>query len=198
MDSISPELFKDSKIIYRNIVNQLKRIFNLSSPDDEEKIINEEFNFLIQYSLFNIATNSDTKKISFLEMLFIVNIGDINDDNDFKYRLDNKLRNEGNNSHKKWSYLLFFNRSPNENTIFLFKNKMCEFISPIKKKIISFLKKRNKNDSVLNEMIFNFYDLFFKINDRFKKNKSSREILINEIKDVFNINIRPFLNKIKK
>ena len=193
MDNISPELFKNSKIIYRNIVNQLKKEFNLLSLSDEEKIINEDFNFLIQYSLFNIATNNDTKKISFLEMLFIANIGDINND-DFKYRLDSKLRSN-NNFHKKWSYLLFSNRSPSENTIFLFKNKVCEFIIPIKKKIISLIKKNKiKNNSVFAEMIFNFYDLFFKINDRFKKN--GKEILINEIKDIFNINISSLI-KIK-
>lgn len=191
MNNISPELFKDGKIIYRNIVNQLKKEFQFLS--NEDKIVNECFNFLVQYSLFNIATNSDTKKISFLEMLFIANIGDINDD-DFKYRLDKRLRSL--NPKKKWSYLLFADRAPNEKTIDLFKNEMFKFINPIRKKIISLIKKNKiKNNSIFAEMIFNLYNLFFKIDDRFKKNNP--EVLIGEIKENFNINVS-FFYKIKK
>lgn len=191
MNNISPELFKDGKIIYRNIVNQLKKEFQFLS--NEDKIINECFNFLVQYSLFNIATNSGTKKISFLEMLFIANIGDINDD-DFKYRLDKRLRSL--NPKKKWSYLLFADRAPNEKTIDLFKNEMFKFINPIRKKIISLIKKNKiKNNSIFAEMIFNLYNLFFKIDDRFKKNNP--EVLIGEIKENFNINVS-FFYKIKK
>lgn len=184
----NPELFKNAKIVCNHLVNQFLKFV---SDFEDKKIFEKEFIFLIQYSMFNIATNKNTKKISFLEMLYIANIGDINDEN-FKHRLDNELRDD---KRKKWSFLLFFDRSVHENTIVLFKQKMFNYMSPIKLKIINFIKKRIKKNDIFVEMLFNLYQLFFKIGDRLEQ-KNSKEILINEIKDSFGIDIKN-LTKIK-
>lgn len=177
----SPELFKNAKIVCNHLINQFLKFV----PEKDKELFEKEFIFLIQYSLFNIATHKNTKKISFLEMLFIANVGDINDEN-FKHRLDNELRSDKRN---KWSFLLFFDRSVNEKRIKLFKNEMSEYMSPIKSKLTAFIKKKIKKNNIFMEMLFDLYQLFFKVGDRLEQ-KNSKEVLFNEIKNSYGIDIK--------
>ena len=120
--------------------------------------------------MFNIATNKNTKKFLFFEKLYIANIGDINDEN-FKHILDNELHDD---KRKKWSFLLFFDRSVNDHTIVLFKQKLLNSMSPNKLKIINFIKKKIKKNDIFVEMLFNLYQLFFKIRDRWEQKSSKK------------------------
>ena len=179
-------LFIQGKSAYDNFCDQLQKSYFLLSFEirkkkffDKKKILNKNniknneafknicknFNFLLQYSLFDIITTIAKDKIPYLEMLFIVDIGNI------ETRLDFFLMKK--NKKFKYTYLMLsdlnITNEINKNEVIFLKKCMINFINTeqIKKKNLIFFEIINKEKETrkLFQYLAEIYMSFLKLNN---------------------------------
>ncbi|MCQ2752799.1 MAG: hypothetical protein MJ206_00845 [Bacilli bacterium] len=206
-----PDIFRRGKVAYEGMIQHLfklycvlpltarKELFNdkskklNDSPDSMGfKNMRKDFNELLQYSLLDIGTS--TEKVSYLEMLYIADIGD------FELRLDHYLADtlKKNDKRFKCTYLMLPDQTPED--VLYFKTCIFEYIEPIRARmmkafqVVNRLSKRNRLLDVL-PTFAEIYEAFISVDNR--KEKEDPALTANEMKEIFFNHIDDYKKKVK-
>lgn len=208
----TPENFRKGKEAYESLVKKLFEMYCLLPlkarkelfQDKNKKIVNEEttpgfknmckeFNFLLQYALLDAGCSNDNN-ISYLEMLYIADIGD------FAVRLDHYFIDniKKNDSRFKYTYLMLPDALPEE--ILYIKTCIYEYIEPAKIHLMKAfyiankLAKRRLTDEML-PIFADLYDGFLRVENRMEKEDPS--ISVGKMREVFYNHIDDYRSKVK-
>lgn len=207
----TPDIFRRGKVAYEKLCEQLfdlfkilplkarKELFNDKAKkinDDKASIayknMRRDMNSLLQYSLLDCGTNGE--KVSYLEMLFIADIGD------FELRLDHYLgaTQKKNDKRFKCTYLMLPDQIPDD--VLYYKSCIFEYVEPIRARMLKAFAiveklKRIKIEEELIQTFAELYEPFLRVDGRFEKEEPS--IAVNEFKEFFFNHIKDYSNKIK-
>lgn len=207
----TPEKFRKGKEAYEELIKKLFEIYCLLPlkarkelfKDKNKKIVNEksnygfvtmceEFNFLLQYALLDAGSSTDN--VSYLEMLYIADIGD------FATRLDHYfLENvKKKDSRFKYTYLMLPDALPEE--VLYIKTCIYEYVEPSKMHMMKAFYIANKlaKRNITNEMLPIFadlYDGFLRVDNRMEKEDPL--IAVSKMREVFFNHINDYRSKVK-
>jgi len=206
-----PDIFRRGKVAYDKLVATLFEYYKLLPLtarkelfSDKSKKINDskdatgyknmikEFNSLVQYSLLDAGTSND--KISYLEMLYVADIGDL------ETRLDHYLQSTTKKSDKKfkYTYLMLPDATPEE--VLYIKTCIYEYLEPTRMhmmKAFQIINKISKDNKIL-DMLPDFaelFDAFLRVDGRMEKEDPM--IAVSKMKETFYNHIDDYKNKVK-
>lgn len=206
------DFFREGKVAYDQLILHLfdlykilplkarKELFNDKSKKANDTVTSasfqnmcKDFNALVQYALLDAGTTTD--KVSYLEMLYIADIGDLS------VRLDHYLESAMKKSTKrlKCTYLMLPDQTPED--ILYFKTTIFEYIEPIRARMMKAFQvaqKLNRKINVQEYLIHDFaelYEGFLNVDHRLEKEDPS--IAVNKMKEFFFAHIDDYKNKVK-
>lgn len=206
-----PDIFRRGKVAYEDLMHQLFKLYCLLPLNarkelfsDKSKKLNDSvdsmgfknmkknLNELLQYSLLDIGTSGE--KVSYLEMLYIADIGD------FELRLDHYLADtlKKNDKRFKCTYLMLPDQTPED--VLYFKTCIYEYISPIQVsmmkafQVINRVSKQNKILDLL-PVFAEIYEAFISVDNR--KENEDPALAANEMKEIFLNHIDDYKKKVK-
>ena len=212
-----PEIFTRGKEAYDGLFKRLydfytllplsarKELFNDKSKKINNSIdsigfknMSKDFNCLVQYALLDCATTTD--KVSYLEMLFIADIGDYKINDHYSFRIDHYLAATMKKSDKriKNTYLMLPDQLPED--ILYIKSCFYQFIEPIKARIMKAFQVINRiaKTNRINDLLQDFADLFDAFLNVDKRiDKEDPVIAVNKMKEMFYNHIDDYKNKVK-
>ena len=207
-----PDIFRRGKVAYDELCLKLFNIYKIlplrarkelfqdkskKLNDDIEstgfKNMRKDFNALVQYALLDAGTTSD--KVSYLEMLYIADIGDL------EVRLDHYLADTLKKSDKRFkcTYLMLPDQLPDD--VLYFKKCIFEYIEPIKVRIMKAfqvatkLGKKMKIQEYLLRDFAELYEAFLSVDKRMEKEDPM--IAVNKMKEFFFEHIKDYKSKVK-
>lgn len=225
------ELVKIVKNIYDHIPEKTKKeLYKVETKKVVKKKTNEDyfpkmltdFNYLLQYSMFDITTkdikgdaddllaasqaasinnnNNKIEMVSYLETLFIADIGDLNNS-----RLDRLVKEAREKKGEKAAKMTFLCCSDNTaSEILLMKSALYEFVEPIRikmTKIFAVLTLTNDKE-VVNEILTSLIDCFDKLYGAFgyvdnRVKKEDPQIITDRYMSYFFKDVNEYRNKVK-
>ncbi|MCQ2792216.1 MAG: hypothetical protein MJ208_01690 [Bacilli bacterium] len=207
-----PDIFRRGKVAYDELCLKLFNLYKILPLKarkelflDKSKKINDDiesmgfknmrkdFNELIQYALLDAGTSTD--KVSYLEMLYVADIGDL------EVRLDHYLADTLKKSDKRFkcTYLMLPDQLPDD--ILYFKKCIFEYIEPIRVRIlksfqiVSTLNKKMKVQEYLLTDFAELYEAFLSVDKRMEKEDPM--IAVNKMKEFFFEHIKDYKSKVK-
>jgi len=207
----TPDIFRKGKVAYDEIVEHLFKFYCILPVSarkelfaDKSKKINDsldatgfknmrkDFNALLQYAFLDVGTSSE--KVSYLEMLYIADIGD------FELRLDHYLADvvRKNDKRFKITYLMLPDQIPDD--ILYFKTCIYEYIQDARVRmlkafqVINRISKCNKIEDMLPPFA-DIIEAFLKVDKRFDNEDPT--IAVNIMREFFFNHIDDYKNKIK-
>lgn len=207
----TPEIFRRGKVAYEQLVEELYKLYILLPLkarkelfSDKSKKINDskdsagfknmvkDFNSVLQYSLLDIGTNGE--KVSYLEMLYIADLGDL------ETRLDHYLEatSKKNDKRFKSTYLMLPDAEPDD--VLYIKTCIFEYVEPIRARILKAFAIASKlgKINIPEELLMKFaeiYEPFLRVDNRFDHEDPSNAV--NEFKEIFFNHIDEYKNKVK-
>jgi len=207
----TPDIFRRGKVAYEALQEELYKLYVLLPLkarkelfSDKSKKINDskdatgyknmikDFNAVLQYSLLDIGTSGE--KVSYLEMLYIADLGDL------ETRLDHYLQSTTKKSDKRFksTYLMLPDCEPDD--ILYIKTVIFEYIEPIRARLMKAFAIASKvgKKNIPDELLMKFaelYEPFLRVDNRFDHEDPSNAV--NEFKEIFFNHIDDYKSKIK-
>lgn len=206
-----PDIFRKGKVAYDEIVEHLFKFYCIlpvsarkelfadksKKPNDSKdstgfKNMRKDFNSLLQYAFLDVGTS--TEKISYLEMLYIADIGD------FETRLDHYLGETVRKSDPRFkiTYLMLPDQVPED--VLYFKTCIYEYIEDIRERMLKAFQVINKLSKFnkIEDMLPPFADIieaFLRVDHRFDNENPANAV--NIMKEFFFNHIDDYKNKVK-
>ncbi|MCQ2796774.1 MAG: hypothetical protein MJ213_05730 [Bacilli bacterium] len=207
-----PDIFRRGKVAYDELCLKLFEIYKIlpmrarkelfldkgKNPNDSMdapsfKNMRKDFNALVQYALLDVGTSTD--KVSYLEMLYIADIGDL------EVRLDHYLADTLKKSDKRFkcTYLMLPDQLPED--VLYFKKCIFEYIEPMKvhiMKAFQVAQKLNRKMKINEYLLHDFaelYEAYLSVDKRMEKEDPM--IAVNKMKDFFFEHIADYKSKVK-